>query len=134
MAMFQPTQLPQASSVEDRVHMLELWINHASSVLANHDKQHTDIDNKLNNLDSRLNHTMTTLTTIQQTINNKHDNNNKFKKEIMESKAVQSIKELDNGKGYALWNRKFKNAVDQARPGMLDALDWLEKIGKRQKK
>ena len=39
-----------------------------------------------------------------------------FKKEILESRAIQSLGNLSGAKEYRQWNQRFKNALDQARP------------------
>ena len=42
-------------------------------------------------------------------------NNFFFKKEIMESKAIQEITKLSDGTGYRKWLNKMKNRLEQAR-------------------
>ena len=53
---------------------------------------------------------------------------NWWKKEIMESKSVQEIGKLSDGKGYRTWLTKTKNLFDQARPGGRNMISFLETI------
>ena len=51
---------------------------------------------------------------------------NYWKKEIMESKSVQEIGRLSDGKQYRKWLTKMKNLFDQARPGGRHMIAFLE--------
>ena len=55
-------------------------------------------------------------------------NNSWWKKEIMESKSVQEIGKLADGKGYRTCLTKTKNLFDQARPGGRNMIAFLETI------
>ena len=54
--------------------------------------------------------------------------NNFFKKEIMDSKAVQEIAKIANGTGYRKWLTKTKNLFEQAQPGARKMIVFLERI------
>ena len=49
-------------------------------------------------------------------------------KPILECRAIQDLKALIDGKGYRIWNKKFKNALEQARPKSREVITWLETI------
>ena len=49
-------------------------------------------------------------------------------KPILECKAIQDLKAVIDGKAYRVWNRKFKNAFEQARPKSREAIEWLETV------
>jgi len=51
-----------------------------------------------------------------------------FLKGILESNAIWGIKAVEEAKHYRAWNKKFKNAIDQAKPGARDAIMFLETI------
>ena len=48
-------------------------------------------------------------------------------KEILESKAVSNLKVITDGKGFSEWVEKFRNSMEQARPGSRGILHFLEK-------
>ena len=50
----------------------------------------------------------------------------------MECKAILDLKPINDAKGYRVWNKKFKNAFDQARPRSREVINWLESV--REKK
>ena len=58
----------------------------------------------------------------------KGKSNTYFKKEIMESKAIQEIGKLATGTGYRKWLTKTKNLFEQARPGARKMPTFLEMI------
>ena len=49
-------------------------------------------------------------------------------KPILECKAIQDLKVVVDGKAYRMWNKKFKNALEQARPKSREVITWLETI------
>ena len=51
-----------------------------------------------------------------------------FLKGILESKTTWGIKAVGEANNYRNWNTKFKNAIDQAKPGSRDAIIFLETI------
>ena len=51
-----------------------------------------------------------------------------WSKPILESKAVQDIGVLLEGKRYRRWNMKLKNAVEGSRPSVRKVLDVVEKL------
>ena len=53
-------------------------------------------------------------------------------KPILEFKAILDLKPINDAKGYRVWNKKFKNAFDQARPRSWEVINWLESV--REKK
>ena len=65
---------------------------------------------------------------IQDESKGKCKGKNWWKKEIMESKWVQEIGKLCDGKGYRIWLTKMKNLFDQARPGGQNLISFLETI------
>ena len=54
------------------------------------------------------------------------------RREILESKAIQSLDTWSDGKPYRSWNQKLKNALDQARPGYRDLITLLESITEKE--
>ena len=65
---------------------------------------------------------------IQDENKGKGKGKNWWKKEIMESKSVQEIGKMSDGKGYRTWLVKTKNLFDQARPGGRNMISFLETI------
>ena len=51
-----------------------------------------------------------------------------FKKPILESKAIQDVGPLTDGKSYRNFNRKMRNAMEQTRPWSRAAIEYVEKI------
>ena len=51
---------------------------------------------------------------------------------ILECKAILDLKPINDAKGYRVWNKKLKNAFDQARPRSREVINWLESV--REKK
>ena len=49
-------------------------------------------------------------------------------KPILECKSIQDLKFLSDGKQYRVWNKKFKNALEQARPKSREVITWLETV------
>ena len=47
-------------------------------------------------------------------------------KEILESKAISNLKTITDGKGFGEWAEKFRNSMEQARPGSRGTLHFLE--------
>ena len=65
---------------------------------------------------------------IKKAIVERGDSKDGYMKGILESKAIWGIKTVDEVKNYRSWNKKFKNAMDQAKPGSREAIIWLETI------
>ena len=65
---------------------------------------------------------------VKKAIADKPSHKDGFLKGILESKAIWGIKPVDEAKHYRAWNKKFKNAIDQAKPGARDAIIFLETI------
>ena len=56
------------------------------------------------------------------------DDNQSFRKPILESKAISDLSKLTDAKMYRQWNRKAKNAIEQTRPNGRQVLEMLELI------
>ena len=65
---------------------------------------------------------------VKKAIADKPSHKDGFLKGILESKAIWGIKPVDEAKHYRAWNKKFKNAIDQAKLGARDAIIFLETI------
>ena len=55
-----------------------------------------------------------------------------FLKGILESKAIWGIRPVGEAKHYRNWNKKFKNAIDQAKPGSRYAIIFLETVSDKE--
>ena len=54
--------------------------------------------------------------------------NQEFTEGILESKAVQSLEKITDGKAYRMWNKKLKNALEQTKKKSRRILVWLETL------
>ena len=52
-------------------------------------------------------------------------------KQILECNSILDLKFINDAKGYRVWNKKLKNALEQARPKSRDVVTWLETIKAR---
>ena len=52
----------------------------------------------------------------------------KFKKHILESKAIQDVGQLTDSKSYRNFNRRMRNAMEQTRPCSGAAIEFIETI------
>ena len=55
-------------------------------------------------------------------------NSGGLKKPILEHKAIESLKPIEDAKGYRMWNRKFKNALEQVRENTRRLINWIQSL------